>query len=352
MNWFSVSSFQHTMDRERLRIIHLWKLFPVTLWSCQEGFHHQGVGWMPQARHQVARRVILEKASILLPVKQGIRSGWSHMMFLHLGRRWLFLHHLVMLNRICLMINRKLLDMSMFRRLQKDQIARRLQFLMIVRSEGRLKWSLHLILILPGDAQHANLEWMFQGFVTTLSVERRELVFKLNHPLQGPRWACHLVLHRPWLCRMSLQLHYPQQIWPLWISRWRMVQQILRRIQLRQWNLDWWICVSVEYCSIHRVCQVWIWWVMFDFMSSPLPMMGAKVNVRWLISAEARWNFGSRLMSSRIQLLVSLIQRALSRPCRRNAMGWQLWRLVSSLASRRKRISASFMGWSLLPAVG
>ena len=35
---------------------------------------------------------------------------------------------LVMLNRICLMINRKLLDMSMFRRLQKDQIARRLQF--------------------------------------------------------------------------------------------------------------------------------------------------------------------------------------------------------------------------------
>ena len=223
---------------------------------------------------------------------------------------------------------------------------------MIVRSEGRLKWSLHLILTLPGDAQRANRGWMFLEFVTMLSVERSELAFKLNHHLQGPRWACHLVLHRPWLCRIFLQLHYPQRIWPLWISRCWTVQQILMRIQLRLWSLDWWICVSVECCSIHRVCQVWIWWVMFDSMSSPLHMMGAKVNVRWLISAEAVWNFGSHLMSSRIQLLVSLIRKALSKPCRRNAMGWQPWRLVSSLVSRRKKSSASFMGWSLLPAVG
>ena len=45
-------------------------------------------------------------------------------------------------------------------------------FLMIVRSEERLKWSLHLILTLPGDAQHANPGWMFLEFVTMLSVER------------------------------------------------------------------------------------------------------------------------------------------------------------------------------------
>ena len=131
-----------------------------------------------------------------------------------------------------------------------------------------------------------------------------------------------------------------------------MVQKVLMRIQLCPWSLGWWICVSVECCSIHRVCQVWIWWAMFDSMSNPLHMMGAKVNVRWLISAEAVWNFGSHLMSSRTQLLVSLIRKALSKPCRRNVMGWQPWRLVSSLASRRKKSSASFMGWSLLPAVG
>ena len=356
MNWFSVSSSRHTMDRSgRLKIIHLWKLFPVTSWSCQEGFHHQGVGWIQQARHQVARRVILGKASIPLPVRRGIRSGWSRMMSLHLGRR-LFLHHLVMLSLTCLMINRKLLDMSTFLRLQKDQMVRRLQFLigavMIVRSEGRLKWSLHLILTLPGDVQRASPGWMFLEFVTMLSVERSELVFKLNHHLQGPRWVCHLVLHLLWLCQIFLQLHYPQRIWPLWISRCWMVQQVLMRIQLRPWSLGWWICVSVECCSIHRVCQVWIWWAMFDSMSNPLHMMGAKVNVRWLISAGAVWNFGSHLMSSRIQLLVSLIRKALSKPCRRNVMGWQPWRLVSSLASRRKKSSASVMGWSLLPAVG
>ena len=208
MNWFSVSSSRHTMDRSgRLKIIHLWKLFPVTSWSCQEGFHHQ----IQQVRHQVARRVILGKASIPLPVRRGIRSGWSRMMSLHLGRRWLFLHHLVMLSLTCLMINRKLLDMSTFLRLRKDQMVRRLQFLigavMIVRSEGRLKWSLHLILTLPGDVQRASPGWMFLEFVTMLSVERRELVFKLNHHLQGPRWVCHLVLHLPWLCRIFLQLH-------------------------------------------------------------------------------------------------------------------------------------------------
>ena len=50
----------------------------------------------------------------------------------------------------------------------------------------------------------------------------------------------------------------PQRIWPLWISRCWMVQQVLMRIQLRPWSLGWWICVSVECCSIHRVCQVWI----------------------------------------------------------------------------------------------
>ena len=55
---------------------------------------------------------------------------------------------------------------------------------------------------------------------------------------------------------------------------------------------------------------------------------------------------------SDIQLLVSLIRKALSKLCRRNVMGWQPWRLVSSLASRRKKSSASFMGWSLLPAAG
>ena len=90
-----------------------------------------------------------------------------------------------------LMINRKLLGMSTFLRLRKDQMVRRLQFLigavMIVRSKGRLKWSLHLILTLPGDAQRASPGWMFLEFVTMLSVERSELVFKLNHHLQGPR---------------------------------------------------------------------------------------------------------------------------------------------------------------------
>ena len=91
---------------------------------------------------------------------------------------------------------------------------------------------------------------------------------------------------------------------------------------------------------------------MFGSTLNPLHMMGAKVNVRWLISAEVVWNYGSHLMSFRIQLLVSLIRKALSKPCKRNVMGWQPWRLGSSLASRRKKSSASFMGWNLLLAVG
>ena len=51
---------------------------------------------LPLPRHQVARHVILAKESILLPVMRGIRNGWSHMMLLHLGGRWLLLHHLEM----------------------------------------------------------------------------------------------------------------------------------------------------------------------------------------------------------------------------------------------------------------
>ena len=40
---------------------------------------------------------------------------------------------------------------------------------------------------LPGDVQRASPGWMFLEFVTMLSVERSELVFRLNHHLQGPR---------------------------------------------------------------------------------------------------------------------------------------------------------------------
>ena len=119
-------------------------------------------------------------SQVLAETPESVKSiGWSRMMFLHLGRRWLFLHHLVMLSLTCLMINRKLLDMSTFLRLRKDQMVRRLQFLigaaMIVRSEGRWKWSLHLTLTLPGDVHRASPGWMFLEFVTMLSVERSEL---------------------------------------------------------------------------------------------------------------------------------------------------------------------------------
>ena len=155
------------------------------------------------------------------------------------------------------------------------------------------------------------------------------------------------------VCRhqMCLWLLIPRRkILDGWIIRCLKDHQLMK-LQSR-WNLGLLICVSVVFWSSHLVFLTLSWSALSGWMWSPLLMMVAKVNSRWLISVEAVWNSGSPRMWFPTPLLVSWIQKELSRRCRKNAMGWQLLKLASSWMRSRKMIFASVMVWSPLHVVG